>query len=111
MTASSIYAKFPTLETVSLSELSDIRSIADKMVSMYVEHEPHSDFSIRVLLPRAEGHSAKAKRLGLSLQGEFVLGLRKKHLLPKVREVRYLHDETHYGWILGSPEVLQRLET
>ena len=110
MSGHSAYAGFPTLETISLTELSEIRATADKMIRSYEQHESLGDFSFRILLPRGEKVGSKAKRLGFSLQGEFILGLRKRNLVPKVKEVRYLHDEGHYGWILGSPEVFQRFE-
>jgi hypothetical protein len=31
-------------------------------------------------------------------------------LVPRVREIRYLHDEEHYGWLLASPEVVEHFE-
>jgi hypothetical protein len=94
---------------VSLSELSQVRELADRMASSYEEHFPQHDFSYRILLPRGERVGSKAKRLGLTLQGEFVLALRKKHIIPNIRDVRYVHDESHYGWILSSPEVLAQV--
>jgi len=30
--------------------------------------------------------------------------------VPKVREVRYIHDESHYGWLLANSEVYERFE-
>jgi hypothetical protein len=27
-----------------------------------------------------------------------------------VREVRYVHDESHYGWLLANPQVYERFE-
>jgi hypothetical protein len=46
--------------------------------------------------------------MGLAFQGEFILGLRRHNIVPKVREVRYIHDESHYGWLLANPEVYER---
>jgi hypothetical protein len=48
--------------------------------------------------------------IGLAFQGEFLLGLRKRHVVPNVREVRYIHDEHHYGWLLANPEVYEQFE-
>jgi hypothetical protein len=62
------------------------------------------------LLPRGEKLTGKAKKLGVAFQGEFLLGLRRKNLAPKVRELRYLHDEEHYGWLLASPQVFEQFE-
>jgi hypothetical protein len=48
--------------------------------------------------------------MGLAFQGELVLGLRKRNIVPKIREVRYVHDELHYGWLLANLEVYERFE-
>ncbi len=78
------------------------------MVDSYEAHWQSGTFAYRILLPRGDKISSKTKRLGLAFQGEFVLALRKKHLLPNVRDVRYVHDEGHYGWILASPDLYDR---
>lgn len=105
------YVSFPVTGTIELQELSDIRQAVDKMVGSYELQIADSSFSYRILLPRGEKVTSKAKRLGVSLQGEFLLALRKKKLSPKVRELRYLHDESHYGWILANPEMFERFES
>jgi hypothetical protein len=104
------YARFPVLETIDMKEASDIRRAVDKMVEAYVAQESQDRFSYRILLPRDQKSTAKAKRIGLAFQGEFVLGLRRRNVVPKVREVRYVHDESHYGWLLASPEAYARFE-
>lgn len=104
------YAEFPVTETIELRELSDIRSAVDRMVDSYVAGFSESRFSYRILLPRENNHTGKARRLGVALQGELLLALKKKKLQPAVKELRYLHDESHYGWILASPEVFDRFE-
>jgi len=107
---SSPYTKFPVLETIDIREASDIRRAVDRMVDAYVTQEPQDRFSYRILLPRDQKSTAKAKRMGLAFQGEFVLGLRKCNVVPRMREVRYVHDESHYGWLLASPEAYERFE-
>jgi hypothetical protein len=102
------YARLPVIETIDIREASDIRRAVDRMVEEYIRDSGR--FSYRILLPRDPKSSAKAKRIGLDFQGEFVLGLRKHNILPKVREVRYVHDESHYGWLLASSEVYERFE-
>ena len=104
------YAKFPVLETIDIREASDIRHAVDRMVEAYVLQESQGRFSCRILLPRDPKSTAKAKRIGLAFQGEFVLGLRKRNIVPRVREVRYIHNESHYGWLLANPEVYERFE-
>ena len=104
------YTKFPVLETIDIGEASDIRRAVDRMVKAYVAPESQDRFSYRILLPRDQKSTAKAKRLGLAFQGEFVLGLRKHNVVPQVRELRYVHDDSHYGWLLASPEAYDRFE-
>lgn len=104
------YINFPVIETIELRESSDIRRAVDRMVETYVAKESQGKFSYRILLPRDQKSTAKAKKIGLAFQGEFVFGLRKRKAVPKVREVRYLHDESHYGWLLATPEVYERFE-
>lgn len=104
------YVSFPVTDTIELRELSDIRRAVDTMVESYSLHSNAASFSFRILLPRGEKLTSKAKRLGVTLQGEFLLALRRKKLSPRVRELRYLHDNDHYGWLLASPEVFERFE-
>jgi hypothetical protein len=103
------YATFPVHETIDIREMADIRHAVDRMVEAYA-HSDEASFSYRILLPRGEKLTGKSRRIGISLQGELVLGLRKKNLVPRIREIRYLHDEAHYGWLLASPEAIERFE-
>lgn len=104
------YSNFPVHETIDLKDLSDIRHAVDKMLPAYERQSQDGTFSYRILLPRGEKLTGKAKRIGHTFQGELVLGLRKKNLLPNIKELKYVHDETHYGWILASPEVFDKFE-
>jgi hypothetical protein len=98
------------IETIDIREASDIRRAVDSMVEAYLAQGPQDSFSYRILLPREQKSTAKAKRIGLAFQGEFVLGLRKRNVVPNVREVRYVHDESHYGWLLANPEAYEQFE-
>jgi hypothetical protein len=80
------------------------------MVEAYLTQQPLGKFSFRILLPRDPKSTKKAKTIGLTFQGEFLLGLRKRKIVPNVREVRYVHDEDHYGWLLANPEVYDQFE-
>ncbi|MEP0825045.1 MAG: hypothetical protein HRF40_06140 [Nitrososphaera sp.] len=103
------YTRFPVIETIDIRETSDIRHAVDKMVEAYVS-KPSDKFSYRILLPRDPKSTATAKKIGLAFQGEFVLGVRRRNVVPRIREVRYIHDESHYGWLLASPEVYEHFE-
>ena len=105
------YIRFPVIETIDLSGTSStLRQAVDKMVEAYLKKEPLAKFSYRILLPRDQKSNRKAKEIGLAFQGEFLLGLRKRNVLPNVRELRYVHDEHHYGWLLANPQVFDEFE-
>ncbi|HEX6281092.1 MAG TPA: hypothetical protein VFZ67_02585 [Nitrososphaera sp.] len=105
-----LYARFPVIKTIYLSETSAIRQAVDMMVKDYLAQDPLGKFSYRILLPRDQKSNRKAKAIGLAFQGEFLLGLRKRKVVPNVREVRYIHDEHHYGWLLANPELFEQFE-
>jgi hypothetical protein len=104
------YVRFPVIDTIDLSETSSIRQAADTMVEAYLKKEPLGKFSYRILLPRDPKSTRKAKTIGLAFQGEFLLGLRKRNVVPNIREVRYIHDKHHYGWLLANPQVFEQFE-
>ena len=112
MTHPQHYVRFPVIETIDLTGESSttIRQAVDRMVEAYLKKEPLGRFSYRILLPRDPKSTRKAKMIVLAFQGEFFLGLRKRNIVPKVREVRYIHDEHHYGWLLANPQVFEHFE-
>jgi hypothetical protein len=100
----SAYVNFPVHETIDVKDASDIHIAVDKMVEAYVYLSQYGNFSYRLLLPKGEKLTSKAKKLGLTIQAELLLALRNKNLKPNVREIRYIHDNDHYGWVLANPE-------
>jgi len=105
-----VYVKFPVIETIDLGGTSTIRQAVDRMVEAYLEQEPLGKFSYRILLPRDQKSTRNAKMVGLAFQGEFILGLRRRNVVPNLREIRYIHDEHHYGWLLANPQVFEQFE-
>jgi hypothetical protein len=105
-----VYVKFPVIETIDLSGTSTIRQAVDRMVEAYLAQDPGGKFSYRILLPRDQKSTRNAKMIGLAFQGEFLLGLRRRNVVPKLREIRYVHDEHHYGWLLANPQVYEEFE-
>jgi|SRR5215212_1296574 len=105
-----LYARFPVIETIDLSGTATIRNTVDRMVEAYLAQDLVGKFSYRILLPRDQKSTRKAKTIGLAFQGEFLLGLRRRNVVPNVREVRYVHDENHYGWLLANPQVYEEFE-
>ena len=105
------YVRFPVIETIDLrTSSSTIRQAVDRMVKDYLAKEPMGKFSYRILLPRDQKSTRKAKQIGLAFQGEFLLGLRKRNIVPNIREIRYIHDDHHYGWLLANPQMFEQFE-
>jgi hypothetical protein len=104
-----VYSRFPVIETIYLDSISTVRKAADRMVEAYLTQQSRK-FSYRLLLPRDAKSTRKAKTIGLAFQGEFLLGLRKRKIVPNIRELRYIHDEHHYGWLLANPEIYDQFE-
>jgi hypothetical protein len=105
-----VYVNFPVIETIDLSGTSTIRHAVDRMVEAYLSQDPKGKFSYRILLPRDQKSNRKAQMVGLAFQGEFLLGLRRRNVVPNMREVRYIHDEHHYGWLLADPQIYEEFE-
>jgi hypothetical protein len=105
-----LYVRFPVIETIDLGGTSAIRNAVNRMVEAYLAQHRMGKFSYRILLPRDQKSTSKAKEIGLAFQGEFLLGLRKRNVVPNVREVRYIHDDHHYGWLLANPQVYEQFE-
>ncbi|MGC1927998.1 MAG: hypothetical protein WA667_03420 [Candidatus Nitrosopolaris sp.] len=78
------------------------------MVQTYAVKSELHEFSYRLLLPRGEELTTKAKRIGMTAQAEFLLALRRKKLKPNLRDIRYVHDVDHYGWIFVDPALHDR---
>jgi hypothetical protein len=98
-----VYREFPVVETIDLRDYSDIEKAVEKMVETYVVKSPSHEFSYRLLLPRGDKSTNNAKRLGIQLQAYFLLSLKSKNAKPNLKDIRYLHDADHYGWLLVDP--------
>jgi hypothetical protein len=67
------------------------------------------DLSVRILLPREAGSGSRAQKWGLSLRSGLILALKRKRIRPTLREIRYVHDDGHYGWLLIDPRLFDNL--
>jgi hypothetical protein len=106
---SSLYRNFPVHETIDITDLSDIPKAVVNMVKAYAYLNERGEFSYRLLLPRGEKSlTSKAKKIGLVLQAELLLGLKNNKLKVNLKEIRYIHDENHYGWLLFNPTIQER---
>jgi hypothetical protein len=105
----SLYINFPVHQTIDIIDHSGIHNAVVSMVQAYANLNEQRNFSYRLLLPRGEEVStAKSKKIGLDLQAELLLALKKNKLKLNLKEIRYIHDENHYGWLLFNPTVQER---
>jgi hypothetical protein len=98
-----VYKEFPVIETVELLEYSDIEKTVQKMVDTYMVKSASHEFSYRLLLPRGDRLTTKAKKMGLQVQAYFLLTLKSRNAKPNLKDIRYLHDANHYGWLFVDP--------
>ena len=49
-----------------------------------------------------------SRKLGLQLQNELLSGIRSLKLRPNIKEYRYVHDDSHFGWLLLDPALTNR---
>lgn len=109
ITSSSLYTNFPVHETIDITDLSDIPRAVVNMVEAYACLNEQGKFSYRLLLPRGEKSlTIKAKKIGLVLQAELLLALKNNKLKVNLKEIRYIHDENHYGWLLFNPTMQEQ---
>lgn len=104
MSSPSFFRDLPVHKTLLLEKLEQVQSVCDSMILDYISLEQTNDFSYRILLPRNKENNKLAKKLGLSLQLEFTCQLRKRKLKTKMKEIRYIHDTKHFGWIITKGE-------
>jgi hypothetical protein len=104
MSSPSFWRDLPVHKTLLLEKLEQVQSVCDSMILDYISLEQTNDFSYRILLPRNKENNKLAQKLGLSLQLEFTSQLRKRKLKTKMKEIRYIHDTKHFGWIITKGE-------
>jgi hypothetical protein len=102
MSSPSFWRDLQVHKTLFVERLEQVKSVCDSMILDYMSLEPANDFSYRILLPRKQENNKLAKKIGLSLQLEFTSQLRKRKLKIKMKEIRYIHDTTHFGWIITT---------
>ena len=111
MSNSTFWRDLPVHKTLLLEKLENVKSICDIMIQDYVKLEKSNNFSYRILLPRNEDNNKLAKKIGLSLQLEFLSQLRKRKIKSFMREIKYVHDSKHFGWLLINSDLYQKINT
>lgn len=101
------YKNLVVHKTIEVSNTQRIDKIANDMVEDYIALRESNEFSYRILLPRNEKERNSAKNIGLNIQLEFLSQLKKKKINVKLREIKYIHDSNHYGWLLLSSDLLK----
>ena len=99
---------FKALKSAEILAFECIPDLIDDMLEVYSKSYTDHNFSFRILLPRSKDSqdiNNLTKKLGLQIQHDFLIGMRKHKLKPRVRELRYIHDENHFGWLLIDPSI------
>lgn len=103
---------FKASNTENIIDFEGISKLVEIMVKVYSKSYTDHNFSFRILLPRSKDSKTinnRTKKLGLQIQNDFLLGIRKIKLKPNIREFRYIHDEDHFGWLLIDPSIYETL--
>jgi hypothetical protein len=87
----------------------DVTTIATQIANHIEKNDSTDDLCVRILLPRQAESSSLAQKWGLSLRSDLILALKRKKIRPSLREVRYVHDESHYGWLMIDPRLFDKL--
>ncbi len=110
MSDSTFWRDLPVHKTLLLEKLENVKSACDIIIRDYVKLEKSNNFSYRILLPRNEENSKLAKKIGLGLQLEFLSQLRKRKIKSFMREIKYVHDSKHFGWLLINSDLYQKMD-
>jgi hypothetical protein len=105
---SSQLVNFPVQLTCKINNLSEIRPMIDEFIDHYKKSQS-GEFSWRILLPRHLKSDYDVKRLGVVIYAELMLSLKKNKLIPNLRDIRYIHDDDNYGWLLLNPKMAEKL--
>jgi hypothetical protein len=103
---------FKASNTETIVDFEEIPRLVEIMVKSYSKSFTEHNFSFRILLPRSKDSQRinnQTKKMGLQIQNDFLLGIRKLKLKPNIREFKYVHDEDHYGWLLIDPSIYDTL--
>ncbi len=98
---------------MEIFDFEGIPNLIDDMLEVYSKSYTDHNFSFRILLPRSKDSqniNNSTKKLGLQIQHDFLIGMRKCKLKPQVRELRYIHDENHFGWLLIDPSIYAAID-
>jgi len=110
MSNSSFWRDLPVHKTLLLEKLENVKSVCDTLIYDYIKLEKSNNFSYRILLPRNDENNKLAKKIGLSLQLEFLSQLRKRKIKTYLKEIKYIHDPQHFGWLLINSDLYHKMD-
>src|SRR5215510_12372919 len=108
-TNADFYRTLKVSKTFRVLSAHDISHIVTQLANYIEKNSSMDDLSVRILLPREAGSGSRAQKWGLSLRSGLILALKRKRIRPTLREVRYVHDDGHYGWLLIDPRLFDNL--
>ena len=103
------YRTLAVARTFRIRSSQDIKGIVTQLVDSIEKKNAMDELSFRILLPREVEGSRRAQKWGVYLRSELILALKRKKISTNLREVRYIHDEHNFGWILIEPTLLDNL--
>jgi len=103
---------FNASSTENITDFEGISRLVDILVKEYTKSYKDHNFSFRILLPRSKDSRTvnnQSKKLGLQIQNTLLHEIKKLKLKPNIRELKYIHDENHFGWLLVDPSIYESL--
>jgi hypothetical protein len=88
--------------------VSQIKPMIDQFIVHY-KNSQSREFAWRILLPRNLESTYDAKRLGAAIHTDLMLALKRNKLIPNLKDLRYIHDDYNYGWLLLNQKMAEKL--
>ncbi len=103
--------RFPADFIENLDSYEYVPVVAKRLLNHYAKCYYAHNFSYRILLPRSvesPKENDNSRKLGLQLQNELLSGIRSLKLRPNIKDYRYVHDDSHFGWLLLDPMITNK---
>jgi hypothetical protein len=109
MSDTTFWKNLTVYNTLKLEDLEKVKATSDIILNDFLKLEKSNNFSYRILLPRNDENNKLAKQIGLSLKLELFSQLRKRKIKTYMKEIKYVHDQKHFGWLLISSQLYQKM--
>ena len=103
------WKNLPVYNTLIIETLENVKVTSDIILNDFLKLEKSNNFSYRILLPRNNENNKLAKQIGLSIQLELLSQLRKRKIKIYMKEIKYVHDQEHFGWLLINSDLYQKM--